>query len=59
MWKFYCDCCEREVKNGEAKYRIALGKEALVQKNDKVVQRLICEDCANKVLDFLGGESEE
>lgn len=53
MWKFYCDRCEKEVNEEEEKPRIIL------EIGGTEIERIICKDCANKVLDFLGGESEE
>ena len=51
MWKFYCDCCEKEVVKGEPTFEIRKYKK-------KMVMRTVCEDCADKVLELLGGETE-
>ena len=51
MWKFYCDCCEKEVVKGEPTFEIRIYKK-------KMIMRIVCEDCADKVLELLGCETE-
>ena len=63
MWKFYCDCCGKQVIDGEPTFGIQIDKKIFkleyVMNEKKVMVRTVCEDCADKVLELLGGESEE
>ena len=62
MWKFYCDCCGKQVIVGQPIFGILIDSKIFkleyVVNEKKIMVRTVCEDCADKVLELLGGEAE-
>ena len=59
MWKFYCDRCKEEIGENDRKYNVFVTQKIVFVGNITKRNMDICEKCYNKVINLLGGESEE